>query len=32
VRFSWRYYRECLDTCQVYDYAAGGWRPFPARA
>jgi omega-6 fatty acid desaturase (delta-12 desaturase) len=30
VRFSWRYYRECLDTCQVYDYAAGGWRPFPA--
>lgn len=31
VRFSWRYYRDCLRTCQVYDYAAGGWAPFPAR-
>lgn len=30
VRFTWRYYRDCLRTCQVYDYAAGGWAPFPA--
>jgi acyl-lipid omega-6 desaturase (Delta-12 desaturase) len=30
VRLTWRYYRDCLRTCQVYDYSAGGWAPFPA--
>jgi omega-6 fatty acid desaturase (delta-12 desaturase) len=30
VRFSWRYYRDCLRTCQLYDYSSGGWKPFAA--
>lgn len=29
-RFSWAYYKRCLESCKTYDYAASEWRPFPA--
>lgn len=28
VRFTWRYYRECVRICKTYDFALGSWRPF----
>jgi len=32
VPLTFAYYRDCIRTCKVYDYAAGCWRPFPEAA
>ncbi len=28
VRLTWKYYRECIRTCKIYDFATGSWQPF----
>ena len=30
VKFSWAYYRDCVQTCKIYDFSRGSWQPFPS--